>query len=289
MNPPSHRLWRSTLVCGVGCAIAGCGGSVPQRLEYGLYPSPAMQRDMSYSVYTPPGWSATERLPLVVLLHGASDDPKTPDKSGVGQVLDERIQRGDVPRVVVVAPQGDLGFWENWANGERHYRDWVTEELVPHVQRRYSTQPCPAGCHVVGVSMGGAGALSFALAEPDRWASVSVLSAPIFGIDDVRALYDSFWINLFIPVEDIWGPFDPAKAPSRNVYTRWQRPSDMGEFSLLVAWASRDSDEIRETNQRFEAHLKQHHIAARSFEFDGDHSWQSWREVFPVVLREQVK
>lgn len=280
---------RSGLMLAVATMLASCAPAYQQRLEYGVYASPAMQRDMTYSVYTPPGWSAREQLPLVVLLHGAADDPRTPDKSQVGQVLDAHMAKGDVPRVVIAVPQGDLGFWENWANGERHYRDWVTQELVPHVQRRYHTQACPDGCHVMGVSMGGAGALSFALAEPQAWRSVSIVSAPIFDIDDVRELYGSFWVNVFVPVDDIWGPFDCANAPRRDVYTRWQSNADMGPFSLLVTWGSRDSEQIRETSLHFQTHLKQHGITARTFEFDGDHSWASWREVFPVVLREQVR
>lgn len=131
----ASRLLTATLAFGLllsGLLSAvGCTPAPQQRLAYGLYASPAMQRDMTYSVYTPPGWSASEQLPLVVLLHGAADDPKTPDKSQVGQVLDAHIAKGDVPRVVIAVPQGDLGFWENWASGERRYRDWVTQELVP--------------------------------------------------------------------------------------------------------------------------------------------------------------
>lgn len=277
------------LAGGVLLGAWGCGSAVPQRFSYGLYPSPAMQRDMTYSVYTPPNWTATERLPLVVLLHGALDDPTTPNEYGVGQVFDAHLANADVPRVVIVAPQGDMGFWENWRSGERNYRDWVTLELLPHIQRRYNTLACPAGCHVMGVSMGGQGALAFAMASPTQWASVSVISAPIFDIEEVRELYDSFLVNLFVPVEDIWGPFVPEQAPARDVYTRWQGPNDVGPFSLLVTWGSRDADDIRETSRRFAAHLKAHHIAARSFEFDGEHSWKNWRDVFPVVLREQVQ
>jgi S-formylglutathione hydrolase FrmB len=203
-------------------------------------------------------------------------------------MLDEQITRGKVPRVVITWPQGDLGFWENWANGERRYRDWVTRELVPHVNRRYNTRGCPEGCHLVGISMGGAGALSFALAEPQQWSSVSVLSAPIYHIDEIEELYDSFWLNLIIPVEDIWGPFDVEQAPRRNVYTRWQRPMDVGAASLLFTWGTHDSGDIRASNQRFEAHLKARDISAHTFEYDGDHTWRSWLRVLPEVLALQV-
>lgn len=68
-----------------------------------------MQRDRRYSVYTSPGWSATERLPLVVLLHRVGNAPGTPDESGVGEVLEARIGNGEVPRVVATVPQGDSG------------------------------------------------------------------------------------------------------------------------------------------------------------------------------------
>lgn len=280
-----RRLWTSGLLL---ASLGACSPSYQKRLEYGLYPSPAMHRDMRYSVYTPPGWTPAEQLPLVVLLHGAGDDPATPDSVGVGQMLDKQITRGTVPRVVITWPQGDLGFWENWANGERRYRDWVTKELVPHVARRYHTRACPEGCHLVGISMGGAGALSFALAEPQRWSSVSVLSAPIFDIAEIEELYDSFWLNLIIPVEDIWGPLDLEQAPRRNVYTRWTEPSDVGATSLLFTWGTEDSENIRVTNRRFEAHLRARQITANTFEFDGDHTWRSWLQVLPKVLRLQV-
>lgn len=288
---PLH-LWTRFVGGPVGsmCAVVafGCSPAYPKRLDYGLYPSAAMQRDMHYSVYKPPAWTAAESLPLVVLLHGAGDDPRTPDSVGVGQVLDAAIQSGSVPRTVITWPQGDLGFWENWANGERRYRDWVNQELIPHVSRRYHTRDCPEGCHLMGISMGGAGALSFVLAEPQQWRSVSVLSAPVYNIDEIEEMSENFWLNLIIPTEDIWGPFSRERAPQRNVYTRWQQARDVGTLSLLFTWGSQDSDDIRRSNRRLEAHFAEREIHARMFEFDGDHSWDSWLRVLPQVIQAQV-
>ena len=88
----------------VGCV------SFPTRLDYGRIDSRTVGKPMGYSVYTPPGWTRSESLPLVVFLHGGGDTPESFDKFGVGQALDRAIESGDVPRVVIVGPQGDLGF-----------------------------------------------------------------------------------------------------------------------------------------------------------------------------------
>jgi enterochelin esterase-like enzyme len=276
---------RSLVLVGV---LVGCSASAPRRLTYAEYASAANRMAMSYSVYTPPGFSPTERLPLVVFLHGAGDDPASIDDAMVGQELDVAISKGLTPRVVLVSPQGDLGFWENWDNGERSYRDWVVKELMPHVQRRYHTQACPEGCHLVGISMGGHGALAFKLQEPALWRSVSVISAPIFSIDEVAEMSDSFWLRVFIPMDDIWGEFNRNKARQRNVFTRWMTPADIAPSTLLFAWARDDREQIRASNHALQDHLRQHHIEARSFEFAGGHNWASWRPIFATILRAQV-
>lgn len=281
-----RRRFASWVVLGGG--LAGCAASTPHRLTYGQYESRATQKSMTYSVYTPPGFSPQERLPLVVFLHGAGDDPESIDQAMVGQELDRAMAKGLVPRLVLVSPQGDMGFWENWHNGKHAYRDWVVKELMPHVQAQYHTLPCPEGCHVVGISMGGHGALAFKLSEPSLWGSVSVISAPIFTIDEVKAMSESFWLSFIIPVEDIWGEFDRSRAPARNVFTRWLTPADVAPSRLLFAWAHDDSEQIRNSNRALRTHLRERAIEARSFEFQGGHNWVSWRPIFATILRAQV-
>lgn len=268
--------------------LLACGANVPKRLTYGQYESAKTQKTMSYSVYTPPGFNPSERLPLVVFLHGAGDDPSSIDEAAVGQELDAAISKGLAPRVVLVSPQGDYGFWENWASGERLYRDWVVKELMPFVQQTYHTQPCPEGCHLVGISMGGHGALAFKIAEPTLWRSVSVISAPIFTIDEVERMNDSFWLRLIIPMRDIWGEFDRKRAVQRNVFTRWSSPQDVAPSSLLFAWAKGDNEQIQRSNRALQTHLREHQIATRSFQFEGGHNWVSWRPIFATILRAQV-
>jgi len=268
----------------VGCA------SFPRRLDYGRIESQAMGKPMGYSVYTPPGWTRSESLPLVVFLHGGGDTPESFDKFGVGQALDRAIESGDAPRVVIVVPQGDLGFWENWYDGTRLFRDWVMRELLLRVQKEYNTMDCPEGCHVMGNSMGAHGALRFALLEPGSFASVTALSGPIFDAESVQQFGKRWYIRMFIPVKRIWGPLDDTeRIESEDLYRRWRTQEDLGGIRLMIACGLHDRKGLAATNEKFHRHLEAQGIEHEYVVFDGGHKWVDWIPVIVQALDDQVR
>ena len=248
----------------------------------------APAHELDYAVYTPPGFAAGERLPLVVFLHGAGDDEQCFDEAEVGWHLDAEMSAGRVPRAVIVVPSGDFGFWENWADGSFAYRDWVVRGLVPRVAEQYGTLPCPEDCHLIGISMGGHGALRFALLEPERFATVSVISAPVLDAEAAREFVETGWLSWLIPSERIWGTTDPVEMARGDVFHRWTGPGDLGGQRLLLAWGDDDHRQIRETNAKFRAHLDANGIPYESFEFVGRHEWTAWTPALDRVLAIQL-
>ncbi|MFW6051345.1 MAG: alpha/beta hydrolase [Myxococcota bacterium] len=267
----------------LGLVALGCDRG-PKRLEYGHYPSRAMHVRMEYAVYTPPDFSPEERLPLVVFLHGGGDGPGTLDRWNVGQVLDRAIAAGELPRLVLVVPDGHNGFWTNWIDGTRNYRDWVLRELLPHVHARYHTQACPEGCHVMGVSMGGAGALGFVLHHPELFAGAGMISAPVFDTDQMRAFADNRWMKIFIPTHRIWGEDPPVRRVRRSdPFFTWRGPEDVNQ-RLYVAWAEDDRAGVVKTSERLHSHLESRGIAHGHEAFEGGHDWCSWRTAIVRAL-----
>jgi enterochelin esterase-like enzyme len=243
---------------------------------------------MEYAVYQPLDRKPEERLPLVIFLHGAGDDPHCFDEAGVGQRLDAAIEQGRTPRVLIAIPQGDMGFWENWADGSRNYRDWVLDELLPEVQRKYGTAACPQGCHVMGISMGGFGALRFALLAPEHFSTVTALSAPIFDSEQMLDFRNSFWFGLIVPIRRIWGEPDREQLAEEDLYLRWTRQPDLRGLRLMLAWADHDKSQILEANVKFRAHLNAHGIVHESQVFAGKHDWKSWTPVLERALHVQL-
>jgi enterochelin esterase-like enzyme len=276
----------AALALAVSSAVA-CT-TTPQRLFYDSIALPETERVLEYAVYTPPGFRAEEELPLVVFLHGAGDGPDCFDEAGVGDHLDAQIATGEVPRAVIVIPRGDLGFWENWVDGSYRYRDWVVRSLMPEMSQRYGTAACPEGCHLIGISMGGHGALRFALLEPGLFSSVTAISAPILDTEAAWQLTNESWLRFLIPTERIWGPGDRENIARDDPFLRWTDSQDLAGMQLMLAWGDADHAQIVDTNERFDRHLRERNIPHETLVFSGRHEWRAWTPALDRVLAIQV-
>lgn len=115
--------------------------------------------------------------PVLYLLHGLSDDATT------------WVRRTAIERHVadlglaVVMPQVDRSFYADEAHGNR-YGTFLTEELPVLVREFFRVSDRRADTFVAGLSMGGYGAMRWALTHPDRFAAAASLS----GVLDLAAL-----------------------------------------------------------------------------------------------------
>lgn len=283
---------RAAAVSGLGlvmAATAACGGDNTGRLQYVPTESRAMRgAQLSYGVYLPPGFDAHDRLPLVILLHGGGDEPRTFDRWDVGEQLDRAIDEGRMPPCVIVLPQGDDGFWIDWHDHSRMYETWILEELIPEVRERYHTQSCPDGCHVMGMSMGGFGTLSFAIHHPEHFDSATIISAPILDTEAMLDFRRDRLIATFIPMHRMFGPTKPAfRVYDDDPYRVWAEPGDPG-VDLFIAWGTNDRGNIRKASRKFVDHLRERDIAHEALEFEGGHSWVSWTPVIERALAHQL-
>lgn len=265
-------------------SVAACTNSeLVKRSDHSQIYSLAMQRQMAYSVYTPPNWSAEESLPLMVLLHGARDDHETFDKYFVGKYLDSEINAGRLPRLIIVNPEGNLGFWENWHDGSRNYRDWVVNDLMPHIAHRYGTLPCPDHCYVSGISMGAHGAMRFAYFEPDTFNSVAAISTPIISkLHPSKPSIRNSIMKRLIPIKRIWGDIEneTSHRPSDlDPYISWVKRERLFNKPLYLVWGSDDYDSIIKSNQHFQKFLSNNNKAHQWSIYQGGHNWAYWREV----------
>jgi enterochelin esterase-like enzyme len=244
--------------------------------------SEAMDKTMDYSVYTPPNWSRDEKLPMMVLLHEANDSEKSFDRFRVGEYLDEQIEAGNLPRIIIVNPDGGLGFWENWYDGSRSYRDWVLKDLLPRVQADYNLQKCPDACYLSGVSMGAHGVLRFAEFEHEKFSSFALISGRVISPTRItkQDAFPSWFVRLIIPFKKIWGERDGVNSnftAERDPYTRWIEEPLLNK-PLYMTWGSRDHDPIIESSEAFHAHLSENGKEHVAEVYDGEHLWVDWRE-----------
>lgn len=143
----------------------------------------------SVTVYLPPGYEAgDQRYPTVYFLHafgssGSSWLQRSAFLPTVPERLESLIERGHVPPFIAVFPDG----WTSWggsqwinSDGIGRYRDFVTKDVVGHVDRTYRTLPKASSRAVVGHSSGGYGALSMGRYHPELFAHVGSHSADAY-------------------------------------------------------------------------------------------------------------
>ncbi|HEX2184112.1 MAG TPA: alpha/beta hydrolase-fold protein, partial [Chloroflexota bacterium] len=137
-----------------------------------VFHSESLGRPMPYRVYLPPGYNrateAARRYPVLYLLHGTSGRYEEWSGYGLEEVTNELLAEGRMPEVILVLPQGGLGYWLNQVGpGGTRWGDYVARDLVRHVDATYRTLAQREARAIGGLSMGGHGALQLALNYAD--------------------------------------------------------------------------------------------------------------------------
>ena len=142
-------------------------------------------------VYLPPSYQRdlTRRYPVLYLLHGATSLPQEwVDGSYQGLdlrvALDSLISASAIPELIVVMPDAnnklEAGFYAN-SPATGNWEDFVVQDLVGHVDRRYRTDARASKRALVGHSMGGFGAFNIGFDHSDVFGYVYVISPCCIG------------------------------------------------------------------------------------------------------------
>jgi S-formylglutathione hydrolase FrmB len=143
----------------------------------GTFTSAALGREVAYVIDLPPSYEAAagRKYPVVYALHGLFEGSGFWERRGLATILAGLRQAGSVPEFLVVAADGGNSFFVNAPGGR--YEDMVTRDLVAHIEASYRVLPGRAGRALLGISMGGYGALHVAFDQPGLFAAVATHSA----------------------------------------------------------------------------------------------------------------
>jgi S-formylglutathione hydrolase FrmB len=161
--------------------------------------SPALCECRDMYVYLPPGYDPHGRYPLIIWLHSYTDDECEFARS-VAPILDAAVMSGELPPLIVAAPDGSLsGDWHNlslgswYVNSERgRFADYIVDDVLGFMEQNFAVCPDRSARVLAGFSMGGFGAYSIGLKHPDKFKIIGGI-APALNLrhcgpcDDYRA------------------------------------------------------------------------------------------------------
>jgi len=152
--------------------------------------------------YTPYGFiqGASRRYPVLYLLHGSGGTAASWDE--FWPVLDALIERGDIPPAMAIAPVTGNSYW---VDSIRYgaVETAIVRDLAPAIEAAYPVATEREGRLLVGYSMGGYGALRYALRYPETFGG-AVLLSPAIQDGEAPATSGAVLLGAF------GVPFDPA-------------------------------------------------------------------------------
>lgn len=190
------------------------------RIRSVSFGSAALGRTMHYWIYLPPNYRATqERYAVLYMLHGLNSSDQQWKDMGLFEQADALIRDRQIAPLIIVTPQGDNGYWMNHADNGPRWADYVTDDLIPHIDRSYRTLPDARHRAIGGLSMGGHGAIQLALHHPELFSVVGGHS-PVF-----RSATEAF---PFFGVGQDYIEHDPVSLVERGTPVSFALWIDMG-------------------------------------------------------------
>ena len=152
------------------------------RLYELTFTTPALSKPTKVRLLLPAGYDAraSRRYPVLLLLHGATDDYTSWTRPGSGEARD--ITRF-LPLIVVMPDGGNGGWYADWYNGgdlgPPRWETYHLGQLLPWVESHYRAVGDRRGRAVAGLSMGGFGTMSYAARHPDMFSSAAAFSGAV--------------------------------------------------------------------------------------------------------------
>jgi S-formylglutathione hydrolase FrmB len=227
--------------------------------------SESLYREMQYRVFAPAN-AGKQTLAVVYLLHGGGDEGlrSWSNDSDVAQFA----SRG----LFLVMPQGDYSYYVNAAlSPHDRYEDYIIDDLVADVARRFPVRDDRSGRAIVGVSMGGFGAINLALRHPDRFAFAGALSP---AIDAPHRRFTWRRLDQSRHFREIFGAEDSDSRRDNDPFALARKVDPTTAPYFYMTCGQREG--LMAPNHEFAKLLDRYGIAHEFHAVPGGHDWNQW-------------
>jgi putative tributyrin esterase len=236
--------------------------------------SSALNRDMQYRVILPASVPAAQKLPVVYLLHGADSGFRDWSNDSDVAIFAER-------GLILVMPEGDDSYYVNARRPpEDRYEDYIVNDLILDVCKKFPVAAGRANRAIVGVSMGGFGAVKLALSHPDLFIFAGGLSP---AIDVPSRPYSIRRIQQSRHYTSIFGDFGTVTRRKADPFLL-ARSADPVRMPYLFLTCG-EQEGLLAPNRNFAALLGQQRFQYEFHVVPGGHNWNQWNEQLPSVFQ----
>ncbi len=219
-----------------------------------------------------PDYGRMKDAPVIYLLHGLSGNCS--DWSRFTAVEQYVAKKG----AAVIMPEVQRSFYADMALGIDYF-SYVREELPQICSRLFGLSLRREKNYIMGLSMGGYGALKCALSAPKRYVGCAAFSAAI----EIEPLIASASGRMARELQAILGP-EGKIPPEADPYALLNRRKGVQLPRFFVTCGEQDA--LYQENVRFVKALEERGADVRFEHWEGDHRWEVWDKSVEMALEE---
>ena len=181
-------------------------------------------------------------------------------------------------KYIAVLPEG----YNNWysdsvSNSEDKFESSFLEELIPTIEKKYKISASRQCRAVAGLSMGGYGALKFALKKPDLFAFAASMSGAFNAPQISESNCGPEWEELRPSLLEVFGEENNRARIENDLFgiIRKISPEEVSSMPYLYFDCGVE-DSFLKVNRQLADLLKQKKIAFEYQEISGGHDWIYW-------------
>ena len=250
-------------------------------MQDGRFYSASLERDMPYRVILPETITPNQRLRIVYLLHGGGGGYR--DWSNYSDA-----SRFAEQGLILVMPEGNSSYYMNaTARPKDRYEDYITKDLVSEIESRFPAASGRENRAILGVSMGGFGAVVLSLKHPDLFAFAGGISS---AVDVPSRRFSIKRIRQYRAHAQIFGDWGSATHRANDPYHLAESVDPAKAPYLYLTCGEQEG--LLPANRRFAAVLQRHGFKYEFHAGPGGHDWNQWNSRLPEVferLLESVK
>lgn len=247
-----------------------------QTIETHTLHSNVLGVDQNYNVYLPAGYNPANHYPLIVLLHGLSDDYTAwQDRGRVDWVANELITSGECVPFVILMPNAGNADIHAYQNGYFNvpgwsYEDFFFKELLPAVEAKFNCGGSKGQRAIMGLSMGGGGSVVYAQHHTDMFSSCYAMSG---WLDNEKR---EVWAD--IPEGSKFPATSNSVADNSAIkYVKKATPETLEQLKTVKWFVDcGDDDFILYLSLDFYRAMRDAGIPAQLRVRDGVHNWEYW-------------
>lgn len=232
-----------------------------------------------------------ETTSVVYLLHGAWGNYAQWLNAGqLQQILSGEMKDSLLKSTFIVMPEAFMSYYMNSQNDSFRYENFFFEELMPWVESRYNCGQDKKKRIISGLSMGGHGAMLYALKHPELFQSVYAFSPALrtpkemenLPAEDYRLRYgNKFAFNPKGRINDHYFSNDVIQLSRKASLEALKSVNwlvDIGDNDYLIQGNLLWMLEMKERGVPMELRIRQ-----------GVHNWPYWQDCLRLYLKEMDK